>query len=227
MKYKDLAVGSVIYASQTSLNEAHGIANQFLEVIEDEVALLVQGEANDVVRLDHYPVDEEGNLLGMLWATPDQLAAFWKEQAMNAREELTRFDPAVRQPVLSTSYQNRAWAWMQETFAGLPENGGGLNERIARFGEEAIELVQAVGVSEEDFAELVHYVYNRPKGDPMQEVAGSAFTLALVAQVLGIDMMEEAEIELERVSSPAIRAKVRKRRESKPDVMSLLPGDAK
>jgi hypothetical protein len=45
---------------------------------------------------------------------------------------------------------------------------------------------------------LVEYVFNRPKGEPKQELGGVMNTLALLAQTEGMNMWEEAEIELTR-----------------------------
>jgi len=52
-------------------------------------------------------------------------------------------------------------------------------ERFTRFLEEALEGVQAAGMSQEAAHFWVDYVYGRPKGEPAQEFAGIFLTYAL------------------------------------------------
>ena len=70
--------------------------------------------------------------------------------------------------------------------------------RALRFAEEAIELAQACGVSEEKAVELVRVVYSRPVGKAMQEVGGSMVTLAVLCHTLGIDLEDAFQIEMRR-----------------------------
>ena len=51
-------------------------------------------------------------------------------------------------------------------------------ERNHRFLEEALELVQAKGCTATEAHQLVDYVFNRPVGEPSQEVGGVMVTLA-------------------------------------------------
>ena len=50
-------------------------------------------------------------------------------------------------------------------------------ERNHRFLEEALELVQACGATQEDAHKLVDYTFNRPIGEKFQEVGGVMITL--------------------------------------------------
>lgn len=70
--------------------------------------------------------------------------------------------------------------------------------RALRFGEEALELVQACGVSEAKAAELVRVVYSRPVGKQMQEVGGTMVTLTVLCRALGIDVEDAFKIEVLR-----------------------------
>ena len=70
--------------------------------------------------------------------------------------------------------------------------------RALRFAEEAIELAQACGVSEDKATELVRAVYSRPVGQPMQEVGSSMVTLTVLCHTLGIDLENAFQIEVLR-----------------------------
>lgn len=69
-------------------------------------------------------------------------------------------------------------------------------ERAKRCGEEAIELMQAAGVSLEDAMKLLVYVYGRPKGEISQEVGGVCVTLLALAHAMGYDLewLEQQEV---------------------------------
>ena len=73
--------------------------------------------------------------------------------------------------------------------------------RALRFAEEAIELAQVCGVSEDKAAELVRVVYSRPVGHVMQEVGGSMVTLSVLCHTLGIDLEDAFQIEVCRCLS--------------------------
>ncbi|WP_298704527.1 hypothetical protein [uncultured Variovorax sp.] len=105
--------------------------------------------------------------------------------------------------------QARNAAWMRIAFADDPTD---LPERIARFGEEALELQQALGQSREDAHALVDYVYSRPAGAPATEFGQAAGSLACLAEFAGHDLEAAAEAELDRVSTPEFLAKLRAKR---------------
>lgn len=121
------------------------------------------------------------------------------------------------------SYQSRVWAWLVLCLG--TERAQELRERLIRFIEEALELVQSLGLSRDDVLALVEYVYGRPAGDPPQEVGGVAVTLAGLCQAHGLDMDECAEKELARVLSPGVIEKVRlKQAEKDVALAGLLEG---
>lgn len=120
------------------------------------------------------------------------------------------------------TFQQRVWAWMGQAFKG--QGGKDLYTRCCRFYEEATELVQANQLSREDAHKLVDYVYDRPVGQPHQELGGTMITLAALAAQQGNDMMEEGERELARVWQPEIMQKIRDKQKHKPS--GPLPQDA-
>ena len=100
-------------------------------------------------------------------------------------------------------------------------------ERNHRFLEEALELGQSLGCSQEDAHVLVDYVYGRPKGTPGQEVGGVLVTLAaLCGAHASLSMDSEAKIELARINRPEILEKIRGKQAAKQrDIpLSPLPG---
>jgi hypothetical protein len=106
------------------------------------------------------------------------------------------------------SFQARVAPWMKVCFP--PEVCLDHVERNHRFLEEALELVQARGCSRAHAHQLVSYVFDRPAGEPTQEVGGVMVTLAALCIAVGdLDMHQAAETELARIWTKidAIRAK--------------------
>ena len=89
-------------------------------------------------------------------------------------------------------------------------------ERNHRFLEESLELVQSCGCSSSEAHQLVDYVFNRPVGEPYQEVGGVMVTLAALCEANGLDMDLEGRIELSRISDPKTMEKVRVKQSLKP-----------
>lgn len=115
--------------------------------------------------------------------------------------------------------QTQITTWAYITFR--QENVLDRKERGFRFCEEALELVQAVGIDKEDIYALIDYVYARPKGDKKQEIGGVLTTLAVLASVHDLDLDLCAKDELKRIwlRIDQIRAK----QQNKPTA-SPLPG---
>ncbi len=86
-------------------------------------------------------------------------------------------------------------------------------ERNHRFLEEALELVQSIGYSKEGALAMVEYVFERPKGEVVQEVGGVMVTLAALCSVQGLNIQYSAEKELERVNRNS--AQIRKKQSQK------------
>lgn len=112
------------------------------------------------------------------------------------------------------SYQERVRDWVVACFGVAIADNKEL--RHLRFLEESLELGQATGMSKDQALKLVDYVFNRPAGEPNQEVGGVMVTLAALCYANGLDMEACAEVELAKVwqRMPEIRAKqaLKKRR---------------
>ncbi|WP_313008431.1 hypothetical protein [Brevundimonas vesicularis] len=104
-------------------------------------------------------------------------------------------------------FQDRCGAWLDVCFG--PESRMNVEHRNARFLEEAVELVQASGMTEAAAADVVRYAFSRPQGEINQEVGGVMMTLAAHCLATGVDMTAEGERELARVWTKVdqIRAK--------------------
>lgn len=132
------------------------------------------------------------------------------------------FDQYLQTLVYATaSFQSRVAPWMMDCFSN--EVCRDVVERNHRFLEEALELVQARGCSRSEAHQLVDYVFGRDIGEPEQEVGGVMVTLAALCLAAGIDMHEQGEVELRRVSTPAVIAKIQAKQAAKPR-FSPLPG---
>ncbi len=120
-------------------------------------------------------------------------------------------------------YQSRVGEWMKACFGDLVTYDRA--ERNFRFLEEALELAQACGATVDDARQLIEYVFNRPVGEPMQEVGGVMVTLAALCNAHAIHLDEAQEAELQRVWAKI--EQIRAKHASKPlDVRSALPGGA-
>lgn len=116
------------------------------------------------------------------------------------------------------SFQARVRAWVVSCFG--QKVAADKSQRNHRFIEEAIELVQSLGCSQSEVHQLVDYVFNRPDGEPAQEVGGVMVTLAALCSANDLNMQVSGEAELARVWAK-IEA-VRVKHAAKP-VLSPLP----
>ncbi|GEO82923.1 hypothetical protein [Pararhodospirillum oryzae] len=111
-------------------------------------------------------------------------------------------------------FQERVQSWVLDCFGS--DIAGDRAERNRRFLEESLELVQALGFTRDSAHQLVEYVFNRPKGEPEQELGGVMVTLASLCETNGLDMAAEGEAELARINSPDVLVKIRARNAAKP-----------
>lgn len=95
------------------------------------------------------------------------------------------------------TFQRRVMPWLLECFGEMI--AGDREERNHRFLEESLELVQACGCTQSEAHQLVDYVFNRPSGEPSQEVGGVMVTLAALCLANDLDMDAAAETELARI----------------------------
>jgi len=94
-------------------------------------------------------------------------------------------------------FQVRVQEWVRHCFGD--EIANNIKERNLRFLEEALELVQSLGMTKEQAHAMVDYVYGRDVGEPKQEAGGVTVTLMSLGEANGIQVLEEAEKELARV----------------------------
>jgi len=93
--------------------------------------------------------------------------------------------------------QTKAFEWCKKAFGDAvvvnkPERG-------ARMLEEALELAQATGVTEEMAAKLVKHVFSRPVGVVAQEAGQLQLTLLILCEQFGFQADWEEATELARV----------------------------
>ena len=120
------------------------------------------------------------------------------------------------------SFQARVEAWLVACF-GEGTTATSTTERNFRFLEEALELVQACGMTKGDVLQLVDYTFDRAPGEGRKEVGDSMLTLAALCFTHGFDMEAECEAVLERAwkNIEIIRAKQASKLQGTP-----LPGAA-
>ncbi len=120
---------------------------------------------------------------------------------------------------LQPELQDGVAPWMQECFG--PEIASDKIERGDRLIEEVFELLQSGDYPRERIRALEDYVYNRPVGEPAQEVGGVMITLAAYCLAHGLNMHEAGRIELERITQPEIVKKIRAKQAAKPTGSAL------
>lgn len=194
------------------------------EGASDKYTVVTHEEANEVVRvLSAY---QDGRLLDLT-----KSPAFEAMTRLADRLEAQAGDPEVARDIAAIrdladtakigampSLQKRIAQWITACLG--EECWDDMDDRTIRFLEEAVELAQALGISEAAAHRVVNYVYDREIGEPPQEIAGAFLTLANVATCHNFDMTELAEKELARVWTKI--DKVRAKQAGKPD---LLRGD--
>jgi NTP pyrophosphatase (non-canonical NTP hydrolase) len=125
----------------------------------------------------------------------------WVCNTMNSAIRLQR--PAHRESTfvqhvfhsVMGKFQHQWDRWMRECYGhqGVVKDP---DEANRRFIEEALEVVQSLGMSKEEALFMVDYVYSRPKGEPSQETAGALATLVTLCNVHNIDLGQAALADL-------------------------------
>jgi hypothetical protein len=110
------------------------------------------------------------------------------------------------------TFQSRLNKWMQVCFG--KEISSDITERNHRFIEEALELVQSTGITKGECYQLVDYVFDRPVGDPFQEVGGVIVTLSALCNAMGLSVNDAGEAELKRIWTKV--DKIREKQANKP-----------
>lgn len=115
--------------------------------------------------------------------------------------------------MLLRHFQDNVARWVVRCFGA--EIASDKVERNFRFFEEAIELIQACGMSKADCRALLDYTFDRPKGEPSQEVGGVMVTLAALCWANRLDLEGCATDELMRISIPQTMTKIREKQAAK------------
>lgn len=97
---------------------------------------------------------------------------------------------------LRTAYQLRVNEWCLEVLG--PDLLGDRQERMRRFLEEAVELVQAGGMTRQEALFELNMVYTRSAGEVYQEVGGVMTTLHALGMAFHINIPQAGEDELSR-----------------------------
>ena len=86
-------------------------------------------------------------------------------------------------------------------------------ERALRFGEEAVELLQAAGLTKVDMVNLINHVYIKEPGEMRKELANAQLTLLALGASFGIHVEDEAERDLQWANGniPLIREKYKQK----------------
>lgn len=128
------------------------------------------------------------------------------ERACNAYGECNKALAGLPTGFLAT-FQDNVKPWLLECFG--EEIANNKTERNHRYLEESLELVQSTGCTQEEAYQLVDYVFNRPVGEPTQEVGGAMVTLAALCLAHKMDMHDAGNVELARIwtKMEQIRAK--------------------
>jgi hypothetical protein len=121
--------------------------------------------------------------------------------------------------IMGYTFQQRVLTWISTCFE--PKIVFSVKERNYRFLEESLELVQSLGCTSGEAHQLVEYVYNRPEGNPAQEVGGVLICLAALCTASKIEMDAAGEAELTRVWTSI--DKIKAKHANKPDALKDFP----
>lgn len=113
---------------------------------------------------------------------------------------------------------DRCLRWLREVFGPSAEHD--VEERALRFGEEALELIQALGVTEHQAEALVKQVFSKEPGEVNQELGGTMVTLATLCAVTGLNAGSAYATEFARCDSAEIKARIRAKHNTKSVVSS-------
>jgi hypothetical protein len=104
-------------------------------------------------------------------------------------------------PSLSNRQQRQAeiLQWANATFGEATASNTG--ERIRRFAEESVELVQAAGLDKQSLHDIIDHVYAKPAGNVALEIGQVGVSLLALAEHLSIPADDEERKEFDRITS--------------------------
>jgi hypothetical protein len=110
-------------------------------------------------------------------------------------------------------YTERGADWVRRALGEAVLNDR--QERALRFLEEAVELAQACGLPEAQASRLLARVYAKEPGGVKEEMAGSYFTLLMLARAHDVSIDWELLKEFRRVDTPEMIARIRQKHAGK------------
>lgn len=137
----------------------------------------------------------------------------FKQFTMLTENETTLSDSTNEKP----TFQKRIYEWCIKCFGEKITNDK--QERNHKFLEESLELAQSLGCTKGEAFHLLTYVFDRPIGEPHQEVGGVMVTLAALCNANGLSMTACGEVELERIYK--MIEKIRIKQQKKPKYSAL------
>jgi phosphoribosyl-ATP pyrophosphohydrolase len=112
-------------------------------------------------------------------------------------------------PYLGGRLQRLVANWVIKTFG--PKFQSSSEERVKRFAEEAIEVMQAGLMTREEVHHLVDMKFNGDPGPIGLEMSQVLFTLLTLAENKDINLLAILESEIERIHEPAVMVKCREK----------------
>ena len=112
-------------------------------------------------------------------------------------------------PITFRELQVRVGRWCKNFFEY--RRGWTQNERVLRIFEEAVELMQAAGLTQEQAIRQVQYTYRREPGEVTSEMAGVMIGICSLAELLGQDLETITSVELARINKPVMKEKMREK----------------
>jgi NTP pyrophosphatase (non-canonical NTP hydrolase) len=175
--------------------------------------------AEDAPKLATHPWDQiveptEDNILGQTARTVianfKTLVADWQrrsEEQAAVLDELRAENTSLKlsleakesddsNPLSQASFSAQVVQWVEEAFGERVLNNR--MERVARFLEEALELVQACDMSKSFALKLLNYTWDRDKHEISREVGGVMVTLAALCHAFKRNLPTDAWDELRR-----------------------------
>lgn len=131
-----------------------------------------------------------------------------RESSEAMREWRAAHRPQVKWPGVYKSWLQRIRDWVTECFGADAMQPA---ERAARLLEEATEVAQACGLHQTYAIAIVQKTYSRPAGQVHQELGGVGIAFLGACAALYTDPFNVMGIELDRIETPEIRAKAKRR----------------
>ena len=147
------------------------------------------------------------------WRSLSNLTVYAVSSAMSACEFKYHYHEGTLNKGLIDLKPKETLLWLLDVFEG--ENLS-VEERCLRFGEESIELTQALRcVTREQWHALVDQVYDKDIGEPGQELGGVLTTLSALCAITNLNPSLAFDKEFERCRQPAVIEKIRDKHRNK------------